>query len=288
VAESRQPFVGFGGYRLSVDRPDARAMRIAELRAAIQRARDEGDRDRLVQLQAEFRALPLESRRELRTGELIDERAGRRVVRSCSVQPARPAIARAMRADSVADGQGTLFGHYAVFDVWTEVESFWEGNFMEAIGKGSFAKTIANDRQRVTLNHGRDTYLANKILGRIDVHKEDATGAYYEVALYRGIPELVLEGLRDGAYGASFRFYVMAETFVEKPSPSSYNPRGIPERTITEAMVEEFGPVTFPQYPEATAQLRSRQIQRSTPTAAGTHGRETRKEDRDTWIRSLA
>jgi phage head maturation protease len=263
-------------------------MTLAELRAAIERAHATHDHPALLELQAQHRALEPQIRSQLITAERDDQHARRRIVRSCSAQPASPAVARAIRADTVADGQGTLFGHYAVFDVWTEVESFWEGNFMEAIAKGSFAKTIVNDRQRVTLNHGRDTYLANKVLGRIDVHKEDATGAYYEVALYRGIPELVLEGLRDGAYGASFRFYVMAESFVEKPAASSYNPRAIPERTITEAAVQEFGPVTFPQYPEATAQLRSRQIQRAKPTAAGTHGRETHKEDRDRWIRSLA
>ena len=34
---------------------------------------------------------------------------------------------------------------------------------------------------------------------------------------------------------------------------SSYKPTGLPERTITEAKVMEFGPVTFPAYEDATA-----------------------------------
>jgi phage head maturation protease len=38
---------------------------------------------------------------------------------------------------------------------------------------------------------------------------------------------------------------------------SSYNPTGLPERTITEAKVMEFGPVTFPAYEGATAGVRS-------------------------------
>jgi len=41
------------------------------------------------------------------------------------------------------------------------------------------------------------------------------------------------------------------------PSRSTFNPDGIPERTITEAQVMEFGPVTFPAYSRATAGVRS-------------------------------
>jgi len=77
------------------------------------------------------------------------------------------------------------------------------------------------------------------------------------VALYDGIPPLVMSGLRDGQYGASFRFSVMDEDFNARARPSDYNPDGLPERTIRQAQVMEFGPVTFPAYPEATAAVRS-------------------------------
>jgi phage head maturation protease len=259
---------------------------LAELRAAIARARDAGERDKLGELQAQYRGLAIDVRRELLTAERVDERSGRRVIIPAGAARMR-AVSRATSVPAAADAQPTLYGHFAVFNTWSEIESLWEGNFMESIAPGAFAKTITDDRaqMRVTLNHGRDPFLGNKVLGRIDQLSEDKTGAAYDVGLYRGIPELVLEGLRDDAYGASFRFYVMAENFVEKPKPSSYNPRGIPERTITEAMVEEFGPVTFPQYPEASAHLRSLIPQRATKPAAA--GAVSTPKRRDQWIRSI-
>lgn len=260
---------------------------LGEIRAAIARARDTGNHEERVQLQAEYRALPLELRRELLTAELVDERSGRRVNLPFGIAAER-AVSRATSVPAAADAQPTLYGHFAVFDTWSEIESLWEGNFMESLAPGAFAQTFSKDRaqMRITLNHGRDPFLGNKVLGRINVLEEDKIGARYEAQLYRGIPELVLEGLRDDAYGASFRFYVMAENVVEKPKPSSYNPRGIPERTITEAKVEEFGPVTFPQYPEATAHVRSLIPQRETkPATAGAVSKPARS--REQWIRSI-
>ena len=87
--------------------------------------------------------------------------------------------------------------------------------------------------------------------------REDDVGAYYETRLFDGIPPLVMDGLRAGAYGASFRFRVMREEIVEPKEASEDNPGRLPERTIKEAKVMEFGPVTFPAYAGATAGVRS-------------------------------
>lgn len=64
-------------------------------------------------------------------------------------------------------------------------------------------------------------------------------------------------GLRAGAYGSSFRFNVVADDFNKKASRSDYNPQGLPERTVRELSMAEFGPVTFPAYTGATAGMRS-------------------------------
>ena len=159
-----------------------------------------------------------------------------------------------------ADGKRpVLSGHFSVFNSPTTIRSAWEGEFVETIAPGAFKKTIAEnrDRMRVLLNHGNDPQLGDKPLGSISDLREDNRGAYYEVDLFDGIPPLVMDGLRAGAYGASFRFSVMNESWNERPARSSFNPDGLPERTIKEAKVAEFGPVTFGAYDEATAGVRS-------------------------------
>jgi hypothetical protein len=50
---------------------------------------------------------------------------------------------------------------------------------------------------------------------------------------------------------------VMDDAWVDKPARSVYNPSGLPERTIARAKVFEFGPVTFPASPSASAGIRS-------------------------------
>jgi phage head maturation protease len=114
-----------------------------------------------------------------------------------------------------------------------------------------------SNRMKVLFNHGQDPQLGDQVLGRINELREDDKGAYYEVSLYDGIPSLVMSGLRDRAYGASFRFQMMREDWVDDPGPSEYNPEGIPERTLREVRVAEFGAVTWPAYADATAGVRS-------------------------------
>jgi HK97 family phage prohead protease len=168
-----------------------------------------------------------------------------------------PASSVALR--DVSSAGPTLYGHFARFDEWAVIDSIFEGHFLERFARGAFAKTIAEDRarMRVLFGHGHDGLLGLKPLGRIAELREDDQGAYYEASLYAGIPQLLLEGLRDGAYGASFRFSVLREDIDHTAPKSARNPEGLPERTVVEARVREFGPVTFPAYQNATADVRS-------------------------------
>jgi HK97 family phage prohead protease len=156
----------------------------------------------------------------------------------------------------------TLFGHLAVFDQWAEVDSKWEGHFMERMAPGSFRKTISEgrDRMKVLFNHGQDAQIANKVLGPIRDIGEDASGAFYEVPLLdTSYNRDLLPGLEAGVYGSSFRFSVPSgkEQFNRRAARSPWNPEGIPERTVLEADLKEFGPVTWPVYKGATAAVRS-------------------------------
>ncbi|MCI0636944.1 MAG: HK97 family phage prohead protease [Actinobacteria bacterium] len=159
------------------------------------------------------------------------------------------------------DAPPTLFGHFAVFNRWTEIDSIFEGRFMERFAPGAFRKTFREnrDRIRVLFQHGRDPAVGDKPLGAIDTLREDDVGAYYEVPMLdTAYNRELLPGLEAGLYGASFRFRVLKEEFVAEPKRSPFNPGQLPERTVLEAQVREFGPVTFPAYADATAGIRSR------------------------------
>lgn len=157
-------------------------------------------------------------------------------------------------------GMGTLYGHFSTFDTWYEVSSMWEGDFLERVVPGAFAQTIADDRDgmRVLFDHGFDPQLGNKVLGPIRALAEDATGAAYEVPLFdTSYNRDLMPGLKAGVYGASMRMRVQADSWDDEPVASGYNPKALPERSITRAKVMEFGPVTFPASPTASAGMRS-------------------------------
>jgi HK97 family phage prohead protease len=154
-----------------------------------------------------------------------------------------------------------MAGHFCVFNRWTEIDSWFEGNFMERIAPGAAKKTFKENRtgMKVLFQHGRDPQIGSKPLGPIRSLAEDNTGGAYEVDLLDAdyVRSTLLPGLEAGLYGASFRFSIIKEDWNQEPPRSEHNPNGIPERTIKEMRVSEFGPVTFPAYPDATAGLRS-------------------------------
>jgi HK97 family phage prohead protease len=162
---------------------------------------------------------------------------------------------------SAGEGEpARLSGHFVVFDTFTEIASAWEGNFMERIAPGAARKTIRENggNIKLLLEHGQDPTVGQKPLGRFTDLREDETGVFYDAELYDSdyVREL-LPALRDGQYGASFRFRVIREEWNDNPDPSDDNPRGLPERTIKEMSIAEGGPVLWGAYPTATAQARS-------------------------------
>lgn len=160
--------------------------------------------------------------------------------------------------DGDSDGPPTLAGHFAVFNEWTEIDSVFEGRFMERLAPGAFKKTMQERAPKVLFQHGRDPSIGSKVLGKPSVLEEDDRGVYYEVPMYdTEYNRELLPGLRDGEYGASFRFRVVKEDLDQRPERSDANPEGLPERTIREVELNEFGPVTFPAYQSATAGVRS-------------------------------
>ncbi len=166
-----------------------------------------------------------------------------------------------MRGEFGTETPPTLVGHFAVFNQPTEINSLREGNFMESIAPGAFAKSFRSEHSgniKALFQHGRDPQIGDKPLGQITSLQEDDRGAYYEVEMFdTSYNRDLLPGLRAGVYGASFRFQVNREDVNKTPGESPANPRGIPERVVREAHVMEMGPVTFPAYAGATAGIRS-------------------------------
>ncbi len=150
---------------------------------------------------------------------------------------------------------------FSPFDVWYEIDSVWEGRFLERTMLGAFAKTIAESRQSIKclFNHGFDPQIGDKVLGTIEDLREDPATAVAEVALFADATYVrdLLPGLKAGVYGSSMRMRVIKDEWNDEPGVSEHNPNGIPERTITEIRLQELGPVTFPANHEATAGVRS-------------------------------
>jgi HK97 family phage prohead protease len=161
---------------------------------------------------------------------------------------------------SDTSGDGHLVGHFAVFNQWARIDSFWEGTFLERIAPGAFKKTFKEraDQIRVLFQHGRDPQVGDKPLGTIESLAEDDQGTAYDVKMFdTSYNRDLLPGLEANQYGASFRMQVMIDELVKEPKRSDHNPEGLPERTIKEIRLYEFGPVTFPAYENATAGIRS-------------------------------
>lgn len=165
-----------------------------------------------------------------------------------------------LRAADDGSGPRKLVVNFSRASEWTEINSIFEGRFMEQIAPRSFDKTFSEQRDqiRAIAQHGRDPIAGDKPLGTITDLREDKDGAWGEVDLFDAdYVRQFIPGLEAGQYGASFAFRVTREDVNQDPGPSDHNPAGIPERTIREVSLREFGPVTWGAYPNATSAVRS-------------------------------
>lgn len=183
------------------------------------------------------------------------------MMNSADIRIPRDNLIRELQADvEVREGDGggppRMSGWLIRYGEWAEIDSLLEGRFMERFAPGSMRKTLTERAPKVLFQHGRDA-LGKQPIGRPVEFDHSDEGVRYEVELYDGVPDLVVSGLRDGAYGISFQFSVMREDKERSPARSDHNPEGMQERTIREASVAEFGPVTFPAYAGSTATVRS-------------------------------
>lgn len=191
---------------------------------------------------------------------------GLKLIRGAVAAPAMTKV----RADGEPAGDGAAAAdaggdvmtvEFSRFDAWYEIDSWYEGRFLERTAKGSFKRTIkalGPAGVKVFFNHGRDMQIGSKVLGVAELLEERETSPYMEVPLLdTSYNRDLVPGLRAGAYGSSFMFEVVREDWNHDPGVADHNPEGLPERTIKEVRLFEAGPVTWPANPDATAGLRS-------------------------------
>lgn len=190
---------------------------------------------------------------------------GLKLIRGAAMAPAlAPQRADGGAGDTAAAAEGempVMTVEFSRFDSWYEIDSFWEGRFLERTKRGSFKRTIKSQGPagvKVLFNHGRDMQIDQKVLGVASLLEERETSPYMEVPLLdTSYNRDLVPGLQAGAYGSSFMFEVVREDWNHDPGVADHNPDGLPERTITEVRLFEAGPVTWPANPDATAGLRS-------------------------------
>lgn len=169
-------------------------------------------------------------------------------------------VSEAQASDTI----GRLKVNFSRFNNWYPIDDWWEGRFLERTVRGAFAKTIAErgpdgtGEIKTLFDHGWDWYIGDKVLAVPDRIAEEEDFAVLEGDLLdTSYNRDLAPGLRAGAYGSSFMFQVLQDSWNHEPEPSDYNPDGWPERTISEVRLFEAGPVTWPANPGATAELNS-------------------------------
>jgi HK97 family phage major capsid protein len=169
----------------------------------------------------------------------------------------RDDLYRAMQGGATSEDGKTLTIRLAPHDQWAEIQSVTEGHFMERFSRTAYRKTMAENPPKILFQHGKDPEIGEKPIATTDEAGEDAISPFARGQLLEGLPELIVDGIRKGVYGASHRFSVVREKWEPNPIGGPHNPNKLPERTISEARLFELGPVTWGAYASASASLRS-------------------------------
>lgn len=142
---------------------------------------------------------------------------------------------------------GTVVGYASVFNTQTSIA----GMFREQVAPGAFARSIAEGADvRALIDHDSSLIIGRSKAGTLRL-AEDDTGLRVEIDLpdTQVARDLRVSMARGDISQMSFGFYVRGEHWDQAAPP--------PLRTITDVDLFDVSVVTFPQYPEAEAALRS-------------------------------
>ena len=109
---------------------------------------------------------------------------------------------------------------FARFNQWNEIDSYYEGRFLERLAPGAFTKTMQERAGSIVslFNHGHDPQIGDKVLGEIVDMGERADGPFIHLDLDdTSYNRDLLPALARGAYGASYMFRVIKEEWNDAP-----------------------------------------------------------------------
>lgn len=158
------------------------------------------------------------------------------------------------------DDDGDVIDSMVVpFDEWIEVDSVFEGNFVERFAQGSLRKTLRENmsRIRVYFEHGFSKIYDSQPIAELLRAWEEPQGAWFSAALLEGLPDVLLSGLSRGLYGASIGASIKKADVNTDPEPSEHNPKGLEERTYTEVQAHDFSITPRPAYASTSVAMRA-------------------------------
>ncbi len=178
-------------------------------------------------------------------------------------------------------GPSLISGYSAVFH---ELSVVLFGMFREQIAPGAFTETVAQDDIRSLWNHNADLVLGRNRNGTLRL-REDTKGLWMEVEppdTQAGRDALTLIA-RGDVNQQSFMFDVLGDDWSEGED-------GMVIRTLQKVKLYEVSPVTFPAYPQTSAEARGTDkldVPPALPRWVEGRINQAGKSEDVTWKRSL-
>ena len=179
-------------------------------------------------------------------------------------------LSREVRAEVREDGSTHVVGYGAVFDELSP--EMW--GFRELIEPGAFKKTLKEADIRSLFNHDPNFVLGRNVAGTLEL-EEDETGLRYDVTVpdAQWARDLVASIERGDVSGASFGFDKVKDKWEHDDE------KGTATRRLLEVRLYDVGPVTFPAYPQTSAEARAKVEELSGEPPGGGHSDDDPEKD---------
>lgn len=185
----------------------------------------------------------------------------------------RMIVARELRASAAGEAP-RISGYAALFNTLSQDL----GGFRERIAPGAFTKSLAEDDVRALRNHNPDYVLGRNRANTLSL-AEDEAGLRFEVTPpdAQWANDLLVSIRRGDVDQMSFGFEIRS---TDGHSWEQVDNQII--RTLLDVKLWEISPVTFPAYPQTSAQVRSMvtQLQTTGNTGQGLGGAGDRGQKR--------